>query len=947
MKPHIRLLLTCLIGLFTMFELHAYPYTLNYVGEEKGMKGISINKFYKDRKGLMWMATNFGICSFDGQNVTTYDIDCMPPQSIAKELTETDEGQIVFCCANGLYKVDKKTKGCIRIYPEIQGATSLCHTENELFVGSEHGLWGCRDGSKPELILLGKSNISKSNIINHIAYDGDKALWISTNSNISRLDIHSRKVTQYDLPQEIIADHLQSFVLLNGMLYIGTMNYGLITFDTKTKEYAKYDVDIRCNVISDITTDGKKLLYVATDGNGAFIVDAQQNKIIRHFGLDTPDYPIGNNSVYTLWQDSQSGVYWFGFFEDGFCYNFSTEPTFKIYRFKDVDTKDMPVRSFFIHDDEKVIGTRNGLYFISEKRNLTRYYPPETTGSGIIIDIVRFEGKYIISTYGNGLYILDPQTLEISNSIFSESLRHGRCGRLLLSPQNDYLFALSDVGIYTFDKHFRPINVFTNKNSELPDSYFLDMIFDQEQKGWISSLERLSIYDPSNHTIQSHGFDKNFFNETGELGFNLCRNGDIMAFSRDNIYRTKSNLSSFSTIDLYQRFKLKQLFFFIETDDRHFWVGTDKGLFLFDEDFKTFRHLNEADGLPSLRFNKQEYQWVNDTLWLANTKGLVYITKEEYQKIPHKTFKPVILDKLLRGQKNADMQETDDINGRKKISLTWNPLRFPDIGDGNVLGFTLMQLDYEPLSGRFYEWAFDTSGFQPVYENEPIEVRNITLGEHTLTVRVAGYPNTEKTYIVTCRLSALFYAETVILLLFLFAAVYTLRTRKKRRKLKKLLQKKHQLELHIVQEKTAKRVQTEEQERHKTEKAQSLYQKVKLNDDELARLYKKVKTYVEEERPYTHSELRLSDLAQAIGAPTAHLSQMFSTYAKQNFFDFINRYRIEKFKHDIKNPAYDNFTITAICEQCGFKRSTFFSVFKRFEGCTPTEYMERLHIRKK
>lgn len=948
MKRLIRLLLACLILTFTESALQAHSYSLNHIGESKGLKGISIFKFHKDRTGLMWMGTNIGICSFDGRNVTNYEIDCMPPQSIVTDVAESPEGHIIFCCANGLYKVDKKTGSCVRIHPDIQDPTCLCRIGDELFIGSGHGLWSCKKDGTSELILLEKNNISKSNIVNHIVYDGDGKIWISTNSNICSLDMNSRKITKYSLPPEIRADHLQQIVRLGHKLYIGTMNYGIISFDTKTKEYAKYDAGIRCNVISDITTDGEKLLYVATDGHGAFIVDTQQDRIIRRFGLDTPDFPLSSNSIYTFWKDSQSGIYWFGFFEDGFCYNFHTEPTFHIYMFKDIDTKGMHVRSFAIHKDEKLIGTRNGLYFISERRNLTRYYPPETTGSGIITDVIRFGGKYVVSTYGNGLYILDPQTLEISNARFTEELRHGRCGRLLLSPEEDYLFALSDLGIYTFDKEFQLVDAFTNKNSELPDSYFTDMIFDQEQKGWIASLERLSIYDPTNHTIQSHGFAEDFFNEKGELGFSLCRNGDILAYSRDNVYRTKSDLSSFSTIDLYQRFGLKQLFFFIETADHHFWVGTDKGLFLFDKDFKHFRHLNESDNLPSLRFNKQEYQWTgHDTLWMANQRGLVYITKKEYQKIPDKTFEHVMLNDLRLGQDDADLQDTEDVNRTKTIRLTWNPLEFPDIGDGNFFRFKLMQLDYKPLSGRFYEWAFDRSGFIPAYEDEPVEIKKVSLGTHTLKVRVAGYPKTEEAYTVTCRLSLLFYAECVILLFFISSAVYLLWVRNKQHRLKELLRQKHELELHIIQEKTAKRVQTEEQDRQKTEKAQSMYQKVKLSDEEYALLYKKVKTYMEEKRPYINSELRLSDLAQAIGHPTAHLSQMFNAYTKQNFFDFVNRYRIEKFKRDIKDPAYGKFTITAICEQCGFKRSTFFSVFKRFENCTPTEYMEQHDIRRK
>lgn len=949
MKIRLYQIAMCLTCVFiTAFALRAYPYTVNHISETKGLKGISIFKFYKDQNGLMWIGTNIGICSFNGRTVTNYDIDCMPPQSIVKDVIESPEGDILFCCANGLYQVDKKTKTCLHIQPEIQSPTSICKIGDMIFIGSEHGLWFYKKGKAAEVILIEKNNISKSNIINDLAYDGDKGIWISTNSNISYLNTENKQITKYNIPNEVKADHLQTIALVNGKLYIGTLNYGIVCFDTKTKEYTNYDVGIRSNVISDLSTDGKKLLYVATDGNGAFIVDVQENKITRHFNLNSREYPLCNNSTYTFWKDDRLGIYWFGFFEDGFCYNFHTDPSFKVYKFKDVDTRGMSVRSFVIHDNNMLLGTRNGLYFISPGQDFTRYFPPEETGSGIITDMTFFAGMYVFATYGNGLYTLDPRTLKLSNMQFAEALRHGRCGRLVTSPGDKYLLALSDLGIHVFDQEFRLVRTYTSHNSELPDSYFIDMIFDNEHKGWISSLERLSIYDPTNRTIQSHGFDKNFFNEKGELGFSLCKNGEILVFSRDNVYRPKSDLSGYSTIDLYQRFGLKQMYSIVETDDNHFWVTTDKGLFLFDKDFKNFRQMNECDDLPSLRFNKQAYQWTEDgTLWFGNNRGLVYITQEEYRRIAKKTFEPVIMHELKQGNTDIDLQDTEDINKDKHISLAWNPIGFSGFGHGNFFSFKLLQLDYKPLSGRFYEWKFDDSEFKPANEDETIKIDHVSLGTHILKVRVAGYANTEAAYTVKCNLSLYFYIECLAYLSLIAITIYLFRLRKKQRRLKELYRKKHQLDLIIMREKTAKRVQTEEQDRQKTEKAQSMYQKVRLSNEEYALLYKRVKAYMEENHPYINSELRLSDLAQAINAPTAYLSQMFNAYTKQNFFDFVNRYRIEKFKRDIKDTAYNKYTITAICELCGFKRSTFFSVFKRFENCTPTEYMERNNIRRK
>ena len=51
-----------------------------------------------------------------------------------------------------------------------------------------------------------------------------------------------------------------------------------------------------------------------------------------------------------------------------------------------------------------------------------------------------------------------------------------------------------------------------------------------------------------------------------------------------------------------------------------------------------------------------------------------------------------------------------------------------------------------------------------------------------------------------------------------------------------------------------------------------------------------------------------------------------------------NRYRIEEFKRRSKDEKFSRLTMLALAEQCGFKKTTFFAAFKKFEGCTPGEW---------
>ena len=98
--------------------------------------------------------------------------------------------------------------------------------------------------------------------------------------------------------------------------------------------------------------------------------------------------------------------------------------------------------------------------------------------------------------------------------------------------------------------------------------------------------------------------------------------------------------------------------------------------------------------------------------------------------------------------------------------------------------------------------------------------------------------------------------------------------------------------------------------------------------------------YVTTEKPYVQSRLSLQDLAQALDMPVRHLSQVINEHLDQTFYDFVNRYRVEEFKKRIVDPRYKNYTVLSIALDCGFNsKSSFNRIFKKVEGCTPTEYL--------
>ncbi len=125
-------------------------------------------------------------------------------------------------------------------------------------------------------------------------------------------------------------------------------------------------------------------------------------------------------------------------------------------------------------------------------------------------------------------------------------------------------------------------------------------------------------------------------------------------------------------------------------------------------------------------------------------------------------------------------------------------------------------------------------------------------------------------------------------------------------------------------------------------KNKELYQKSGLSKEEALSIKNKLKTIMEVEQPYLECELDLPTLAKMVEVSTHKLSQVINENLGKNFFDFVNEYRIEKVKEHLSDPDNNRFKIIALAYQSGFNsKSTFYNLFKKMEGITPTEYRSK------
>ena len=101
----------------------------------------------------------------------------------------------------------------------------------------------------------------------------------------------------------------------------------------------------------------------------------------------------------------------------------------------------------------------------------------------------------------------------------------------------------------------------------------------------------------------------------------------------------------------------------------------------------------------------------------------------------------------------------------------------------------------------------------------------------------------------------------------------------------------------------------------------------------------KVLEHMKTNKPYLNHLLTLENLANQLDMTSRFLSQIINRHFKQNFFEFINSYRINESKILLERSENTSTTILQILEQAGFNsKATFNTFFKKTVGLTPTQY---------
>lgn len=115
-----------------------------------------------------------------------------------------------------------------------------------------------------------------------------------------------------------------------------------------------------------------------------------------------------------------------------------------------------------------------------------------------------------------------------------------------------------------------------------------------------------------------------------------------------------------------------------------------------------------------------------------------------------------------------------------------------------------------------------------------------------------------------------------------------------------------------------------------------------ISSDKLEEIKKKLTALMEDKKPYLESDLNLVKLADLLEVTPHQLSYVINTGFNENFFEFINKYRVKRAQELLMVNNSSNLSILGVAFESGFNSKTSFNTtFKKITNQTPSEFKKR------
>ena len=575
-----------------------------------------VQKVFQDREGFMWFATRYGLCKYDGYQVTTIKSDIHHPDLLTSNnircLGDDADHNLWIGTFEGVNVLNKAT-GVVRKTGDLKGSHSnvssiLVTRNNSVWVSSDTCLYRY-NVQADSLEIITNDGMDKLFVgpENELFEDSDGDIWIgSWNHGLHRFSPSENKLYTYPPFNPRNSAHT-IFEDSRKNIWIGGWDEGLYLLkNPKDMERLSWEVfkhnvhnssSLSDNIVYALNEDlNTGTLWVGTRSGVSVMSLDSPGKFINYKPTESPYY-IPHNEINSIIRD-KSGKLWLGSIGGGVFMVDTRKPKFELFHFKapDKSVLTVAVRSLFVDKDDMVwMGVGN--YGVAKYNRATNHYSfyselpefSEIAGMPTTYSIMQRKesGELWFGSYNGGLYIYkEGEKVKQYLPDNSDFVMHNIVTALYEDQYgNCWVGTRTGLGIKRADGKGYLFKNMRTENADLSSAYIRDILEDANGDIWLASTNlgvirisgdirkpeslQYASYSLQNDKIRAKSIICLKYDSQGRLWVGTEGHG-LFVYNRDkDIFESKS-----------MEYNLQgDLVGSIEEDDHgNLWLGTNKGL---------------------------------------------------------------------------------------------------------------------------------------------------------------------------------------------------------------------------------------------------------------------------------------------------------------------------------------------------------------------------------
>ncbi len=612
----------------------AGEYRMQSLGINEGLSQNYAGALLRDTRGYLWIGTRFGLNRYDFSHITSYyatgNGGSLPSDNV-RHIFETPYGEIWALCERGSAVYEPLTNSFREIRYEHDKPLNLRSALNEgrsVLLGGCGQLfrYDCAAKKLSRLNTTGGSNryytqihhIDEGNLLLVTRWDG---VWLYKRSN--------GEISRYPGIEglEISAAHIDKL----GRIWVAVYNQGVTCYDQSGKLLAQFDrtnSNIGCDIVLDIKAGvAPDELWLATDGAG-----------VRSLRTETREIewitPQGGRSVATIYKDSYGNLY-SGTVDEGVQlfnkiamhtrHHIPGAPQKRFSPMSFLNTRDGSNRFFISTNGE-------GLWYID--RATDEFHQVESTKGMKITRVENYDDRhYIISVFGDDIYLLDSHTLRLSPAprVFRDAhaparkrgtgtdirrLGNGKFAAInyniyIIEPDKGTSQIINIPGRPDKTSFMRPFYLDSNVLMTFAGNYLIHYDFNADEASVIATF-------PNNMKVGCAQFD-------GANRIYVGCNGGVRCL--DIRKGTSEPLPGYSSDRRHLNVTSMML------DGDNLWVGCSKSLFYTDLSKMRTTEFNAFDGVEPNEFQERAVYADADKVYFGGSKGLLTVDRQSFREL--------------------------------------------------------------------------------------------------------------------------------------------------------------------------------------------------------------------------------------------------------------------------------------------------------------------------